>query len=596
MKALFPHGFRGRRTVPPAKRAFLGLLGASLLASCASMYMTPLQNAAYRGDAAQVRTLLDRGASVNEWNYGTPLMTAAGEGRLEVAKLLIEKGADLDARAQVGYSALGSAARNGHGDMVDLLIAKGADIDQAVKGMLKWAEFVGPENDTPIQAGISMIYARAGMAYFNAGQHEKAITLYRAKAEANPNNEDNYLMLAASYNRLGKSDEAKAAAERAIQLAPDNAAGHLGLANALMQQESWPAAADALKTAIRLSPQTADAHLNLGYVLWNLGQHSDAIKSFQTAAELDPGNPAPRHALMQNGAFAGQLDEAIAAAGRLLDMQPAEKARILGFRSLLHREKGMAGEAAQDARDAYAAEPQNPDALFAMGVAALDRGDGDEAIRLFRSIDEPERGLRTATFEALAHARKGDLKEAEKAFAAAGEQAKTSKNFLLAPNIAILVGLLQPAVQAHLDQAQKLEEAGKFRDALQECAWAVRITDADGARKIRSRAATLLQAHPELLDLPEDARKHYVRGGLLAGEKKAKDALQEYEAAMDLAPCTPAAYASAARAAAELKQFDSAVRHMNAYLELHPGAPDAREARDLIYQWQFQLERQTQAP
>jgi len=30
---------------------------------------------------------------------------------------------------------------------------------------------------------------------------------------------------------------------------------------------------------------------------------------------------------------------------------------------------------------------------------------------------------------------------------------------------------------------------------------------------------------------------------------------------------------------------------MNAYLELSPAAPNAREAKDLIYKWEFMIER-----
>jgi ankyrin repeat protein len=56
--------------------------------------ITALQKAVHKGDIKKVQELLDKGADVNEWNFGTALIWAASENRLEIAKLLIDRGAD----------------------------------------------------------------------------------------------------------------------------------------------------------------------------------------------------------------------------------------------------------------------------------------------------------------------------------------------------------------------------------------------------------------------------------------------------------------------------------------------------------------------
>jgi len=50
----------------------------------------------------------------------------AKEGHTEVVKLLLEKGAEVNARANNGFTALGEAKKKGHIDIVQLLEKAGA--------------------------------------------------------------------------------------------------------------------------------------------------------------------------------------------------------------------------------------------------------------------------------------------------------------------------------------------------------------------------------------------------------------------------------------------------------------------------------------
>lgn len=62
--------------------------------------VTPLMQAAMKGDAISVGLMISSGADVNMASVGaerTPLMIAVSCGHLEVAKRLIEAGATLDA-------------------------------------------------------------------------------------------------------------------------------------------------------------------------------------------------------------------------------------------------------------------------------------------------------------------------------------------------------------------------------------------------------------------------------------------------------------------------------------------------------------------
>lgn len=94
-----------------------------------------LQEAARKGDAATVKTLLDEGVDVNtKFRYGTTaLFFACDHGHVEVVKVLLDKGADLTVKDSFyGFTPLMLAVspaqkrRPEHTEIAKLLIAKGA--------------------------------------------------------------------------------------------------------------------------------------------------------------------------------------------------------------------------------------------------------------------------------------------------------------------------------------------------------------------------------------------------------------------------------------------------------------------------------------
>ena len=87
----------------------------------------PLHEAAKAGDVAQIASLLDAGADINEKSSeGTPLFLAVNAEHAEAAELLIERGADVNARSALG-TPLHAAATRGMTPIVALLLEHGAD-------------------------------------------------------------------------------------------------------------------------------------------------------------------------------------------------------------------------------------------------------------------------------------------------------------------------------------------------------------------------------------------------------------------------------------------------------------------------------------
>lgn len=130
-----------RKTIPSLALAlfFLGL-HTGWAATRDEPRMTPLMEAAYRGDLAMVRALVEHGADINEKNaYGaTALMMAAGAGLVTpqtyqgdtgVLKYLIQRGADVNAVGGNDTTALRYAVMHGNARSAQVLLDHGADIN-----------------------------------------------------------------------------------------------------------------------------------------------------------------------------------------------------------------------------------------------------------------------------------------------------------------------------------------------------------------------------------------------------------------------------------------------------------------------------------
>lgn len=575
-------------------RHFGALVALGCMTVGAASGMTALQKAVHKGDIKKVQALLDQGADINEWKFGTALIFAASENRLEIAKLLIDKGADLNALGQNGWTALGCAAGQGYGDMIDLLIGRGADIDRALEGMKTMAEWAGGASAKAarkVVQGMDMVRGRAAMAFYTSGQYDKAASTFQARTRENPQDPGNFIGLAFSRIALKKFDEAKAAAENALRLAPDSADAHVGLADALMGLGEFAKAVEPLKRGIALNPKNPWAYNRLGNVYYSLGKYPEAVENYQAASDAAPDEAVPVRSLMNTWTRMGELDNAIAAADRLLGkLAPNDNADVLGLRSFLCREKGRADEAALTAEKARAIDPDNEWSLFSSGVVTLDRGHYDEALAAFSSIKGDDFTL-ARVFSAIASAKKGDLVEAERTFALIGGPTLASTNSIVAKNARLLAELLEPGVQGHLEKAKSLEAGADLDGASGEYTLALQIAGPDAAKEILARAAALITAHPELGALPEEARKHSLRAEVLVKEKDLEGALGEYGLALRAAPFCPALRHDVASLSAELGRFSQAIMHMAAYLQLAPAAANAREAKDAIYKWEFMIER-----
>jgi ankyrin repeat protein len=90
---------------------------------------TPLEVAAYRGDLAMVRALLQAGAASNPRALAAALVNAAGSGNIDLLHLLLDNGAPITSRDAGGRTVLMAAAASGYPEMVKEVLKKKVDFN-----------------------------------------------------------------------------------------------------------------------------------------------------------------------------------------------------------------------------------------------------------------------------------------------------------------------------------------------------------------------------------------------------------------------------------------------------------------------------------
>lgn len=117
-----------------SRRFVLGVLAALMIALPLSAPAQPLDaaliDAATRGDAAQVRALLAKGAGVRarDAEGRTALLAATYGNHVEAARMLIAAGADVNAQDNIRNSAFLLAGARGYLEIVRMTLAAGADL------------------------------------------------------------------------------------------------------------------------------------------------------------------------------------------------------------------------------------------------------------------------------------------------------------------------------------------------------------------------------------------------------------------------------------------------------------------------------------
>lgn len=153
------------------------------------------------------------------------------------------------------------------------------------------------------------------------------------------------LPISSDYRSGPPSEAAKAAAIKALSIDPGLSAAHGVLGREKFWYEwDWKGSEAEFRAGLSLDPSSAELHLGLAHLLANIGRHAESLQEAEEVRRLDP---LSLMGATLRGAFlhhAGQLDDAILAQKRVLELTPDFWIAHLSLGNA-YREKGMNEEA-----------------------------------------------------------------------------------------------------------------------------------------------------------------------------------------------------------------------------------------------------------
>lgn len=155
-----------------------------------------------------------------------------------------------------------------------------------------------------------------------------------------------------------------------------------------------------------------------------------------------------------------------------------------------------------------------------------------------------------------------------------------------------LFAALSPYREKAENKALEYERNNQYGLALKEYAKLLEISTPDKAQWIRSRVARIISLNPAVIELKDEARKHFLQAEVLFTNNKFEEAIEELDKSAKIQPFNPQIYFNKAIIYEKLSDYAKAIENMEIYLQLNPNVPNAQTIKDQIYKWRFILEKE----
>ncbi|MCS7215236.1 MAG: tetratricopeptide repeat protein [Thermodesulfovibrio sp.] len=452
-------------------------------------------------------------------------------------------------------------------------------------------------------AGYLLLYK----TYLSQKKYKDAITQLEKAISLDPKRADLQQKLAEFYTSRGKIDKAIEILRRYIEQRPDDIYAPLHLAMLYFKIGKY-------NESIKISENTVNK-LKISGIGINITKNEDGYVSIKS---VEPNSPSEKAGIKPN-------DKILSIDGKsTIEMNLNEIVQSLrgeeGKEVKLLIKKSQTEETFTKniKRERFYLNPIVVDYMSIMALSYLETNDRNSARRyieeaekissqndylkiarsaLFikeayyqRAIDELSSlkdSKNAKMIQAIAYAKLGKFDEALKIYNSSEKSLlitnKVKSEFLLA---------IQPYLEKIENRAMEYERLGQYSQALREYARLVQILDMEKAQRIRSRIARIISANPSLIELRDDARKHFLHAEVLFTNNKFEEAIEELNKASQIQPFNPQIYFNKAVVYEKISEYEKAIENMEVYLQLNPNAPNAQIIRDQIYKWRFMLEKE----
>lgn len=257
----------------------------------------------------------------------------------------------------------------------------------------------------------------------NPGGLQKAVEYFRQALEKDPAYSLAYAGLADTYAHLSffnvvapqeAMPKAKAAAVKGLEVDKELAEAHVSLGYVSFTYDGdWPGAGEHFQQALTLNPVYSSTHTFYALYLSSLGRSEEALEAAKRALDLDPASPAVSHSLAVQLYLARKFDQAIDQARNTLEMDAnfAISYAVLGEVFLA---KGMYREGLCTLEKYSALGRRSATSLAFLGYSHARLGEREKALRMIEELQAAsQQTLVPALFIALVYA---GLEEKDQAF------------------------------------------------------------------------------------------------------------------------------------------------------------------------------------
>lgn len=209
-----------------------------------------------------------------------------------------------------------------------------------------------------------------GSKLIQQGKYSAAVRKLRIATSKRPQDALAWNHLGLAYHKLGETNQALAAYQKAVKLDSNLAAVYYNLGALYFEQSNYPEAIRALGTYVRLQPESANGWLELGIVQRHAGILNEAQQSFNQAESLDPSNAQLFNEMGLLQLESKRPDLAMQSFARAVNLNTNYAPAVLNLAVVAHRYTTNLNYALGRYREYLAIKPTPPSAEEVAGIVA----------------------------------------------------------------------------------------------------------------------------------------------------------------------------------------------------------------------------------
>jgi len=215
--------------------------------------------------------------------------------------------------------------------------------------------------------------------------YDKSLEYSKKAVELAPDSGDSHRALASSYRALGKFEDAKKEAERAIELNPNDSEAYY----ILWTVTGADVDSKYIKKALEINPNLSVAYNDLGYIYYAKGNYEKAGEYLKRAIELNPDLLQAHTNLGLTLATQKKFDEAEKEYRKAIEINPDYLLARYNLGVILGSQTKF-DEAISEFKKAIEINPDFPEAHITLALAYESKGEKEKALEEYqRFVDLP---------------------------------------------------------------------------------------------------------------------------------------------------------------------------------------------------------------